>query len=124
MFFVNSLLHLMSHAPTFCHIKGLIKIHNHGKFDQYSICGCQVENFQSFAYRFSIHEMAVFEGFFWPLLPQIWYDLLKFSPDILLYETKRVFEYSFKILNFYGNETDPKFAFFGPTLTPPLPVSP
>ena len=49
-------------------------IHNRGKFHQYSICGFQVENFQSFSYQFSIHEMALF-GFFWkPLLPQILSD--------------------------------------------------
>ena len=33
----------------------LMKIHNRCKFHQYNICGCWVKNFQSFAYRFSIH---------------------------------------------------------------------
>ena len=51
-----------------------IKIQNRGKFHQYEICGCQVINFQSVLYPFSIHEMALFGAIFGPLLPQIWSD--------------------------------------------------
>ena len=47
-FFIYTLLQPMSQASIFCHIKGLMKIHNRGKFDQYSICGCQVKIFSKF----------------------------------------------------------------------------
>ena len=40
------LLHPMSYSQFFCQMKGLIKIHNRGKFHQYSICGYEVTNFQ------------------------------------------------------------------------------
>ena len=43
-----------------------MKIHNRGKFHKYSISGCQVKNFQSFAYQFSIHEIGLL-GRFWDL---------------------------------------------------------
>ena len=41
-----------------------MKIHRRGMFHHYSISGCQVKNFQRFAYQFIIHEMALF-GRFW-----------------------------------------------------------
>ena len=50
-------------------VKDLTKIRNRGKFHHYRKCGCQGKNFQSFLYRFSIHEMAFFRGFFRSLLP-------------------------------------------------------
>ena len=59
----------MSCAPFFCQVKDLMKIHNRDKFHQYSICSCHVKNFQSFAYRHCIHEMALF-GFLGPHLPK------------------------------------------------------
>ena len=60
----------MSCAPFFCQVKDLMKIHNRDKFHQYSICSCHVKNFQSFAYRHYIHEMALFGRFFGPHLPK------------------------------------------------------
>ena len=37
-----------------------MNIHNHGKFHLYSICGCQVINFQMFSWRCSIDEIVLF----------------------------------------------------------------
>ena len=39
----------MSYAPIFGKIKGVIEIHSHHKFHQYSICGCEVMCFQMFS---------------------------------------------------------------------------
>ena len=55
-FFVYSLLHPMSYTPTFWKMKDLLKICICGKFYQYSICVCEVNNFQGFSYWFSSHE--------------------------------------------------------------------
>ena len=41
-FFDHTLLRPIGHAPIFCQMKGLMKIHNRGKFNQGSICGSQV----------------------------------------------------------------------------------
>ena len=51
-------------------IKGLIKIHNRGKFHLYSVCGSQVIKFQIVSWRCSIHEMAHFGGFLSPFSPK------------------------------------------------------
>ena len=61
-FIVYALLRPTSYATSFFHNKGLMKFHNRGKFNKYSICGCQVASFQRFSYRFSIHEMALSWG--------------------------------------------------------------
>lgn len=67
-FLVYTLLQPMSYVPIFCQNKDLIKIHYCGKH-KYSICRCQVINFQSFAYQFSP---------FWEVLGsklhQIWFS--------------------------------------------------
>ena len=47
-FFVYTILHHVSSTPIFCLLKGPMDIHNAGKFHEYSICGCQVINFQRF----------------------------------------------------------------------------
>ena len=79
MFLVYFLLLPKSYAPRFCQIKDLIKIHVLGKFHQYSICGCEVKNFQSFSYVFSIDEIAPFWGGqdFSHLFPEIMSNLAK-----------------------------------------------
>ena len=41
-FLVYTVLRSVSYAPIFGQIKGIIKIHNRGKFHQYSICGYEV----------------------------------------------------------------------------------
>ena len=69
-------------------------LHNRGKFHQYSICGCQVKNFQSFSYRFSIHEIAPFlrdGGGLGPYSPKYGPTLLKFLPEVVYKQTKSVF---------------------------------
>ena len=55
-FFDYTFLRPMSYALTFWQMKGLLMMHNRGKFYEYSNFGCQVINFQSW---FSIHEMAL-----------------------------------------------------------------
>ena len=76
-FFIYVLLRPMNHASIFCQIESLMKIPNCGKFHEYSICGCQVINFQSVLYQFSIHQMVLFRGFTqrypkFALLVQLW----------------------------------------------------
>ena len=41
-FLDHALFLRMGEAPIFGQMKGLMEIHNSGKFHQYSICGCQV----------------------------------------------------------------------------------
>ena len=83
-------LRLMSYTLIFWQMKGLITIHNRGKFYEYSIFGCQVINFQSFSYQFSIHEMALFGEVLDPNSPNYCQILLKFSAKVVLKETKIV----------------------------------
>ena len=47
-FLVYALLRLVSYAQIFCQMKGLIEIHNPGKFHLYTISLCQVIDFQMF----------------------------------------------------------------------------
>ena len=47
-FFVYALLRPLCYAPIFYQMKGVIEIHNPGKFHHYTICGCQVTDFQMF----------------------------------------------------------------------------
>ena len=75
----------------------------------YSFCCCEVNNFQSFLYFFSIHERAPFWGFFGPYSPKYCSILLKFWQDLVSNKTNTVFVKYFKILNFSSNETHPKF---------------
>ena len=90
IFLLRFLLHPMSYALIFWQMNGLIKIHNRGKFYEYSIFDCQVINFQSFSYRFSIHEMPLFGEVLGPNSPKYCQILLKFSPQVVLKETKTV----------------------------------
>ena len=55
-----------------------MEIHNRGMFHQCSVGGCQVINFQMFAYRCSIYEMDAFGGFWGPLIPK--YCSIFYSP--------------------------------------------
>ena len=73
-------LYPFGYSPRFCQMKDLIQIYISDNFLQNSICGCEVKDFLSFSYWFSIHEMAPFfwkggggEGFE-PLLPQALFD--------------------------------------------------
>ena len=94
----------MSYASRFCQMKYLIKIYIWG-----NICGCEVKNFQSCLYWFSIHEMAPFMGF-WALTPQnIVQSYWNFEQRLSFDKTNAVFENSFKVLNFSSEGTHPKF---------------
>ena len=44
-FFIYALLDLMGYSPRFRQMKDLIKIYICGKFNHYSICGCEVRDF-------------------------------------------------------------------------------
>ena len=76
--------------PIFWQMTGLIKIHNRVEFYEYSILDCQVINFQSFSYQFSIHEMPLFGEVVGPNSPKYCQILLKFSPQVVFKETKTV----------------------------------
>ena len=47
-FFVYALLRHLCYAQIFYQMEGVIEIHNPGKFPHYTICGCQVRDFQMF----------------------------------------------------------------------------
>ena len=98
-FFVYTPVHPTRYIPRFCQLKYLIKIYICDKFNQYSICGCEIKNFQSLLFWSSINEMAPFWDCLGPL-PQILLGL----PDM-----KTVFKKSFKILNFGSNGMQLKF---------------
>ena len=87
-FFNYALLRSVSYAPTFCQMKGLMKIHNCDKFHQCNICGCQVINFPMFSWQCSIHEMA----FLGPNSLKYCQILLNTSTDVVFKETQTVFE--------------------------------
>ena len=87
-------------------------MYNRGKFHLYSICGCQVIKFEMFSWRCSIHEMAHFGEFLGPNSPKNGQILLKFLPEIVLKDSKTVFEESLKNRNFYKNREYPKFGRF------------
>ena len=90
VFQLRLLLHLMSYALFFRQMTGLINIHNRVEFYEYSILDCQVINFQSFLYRFSIHEIPLFGDVLGPNSPNNFQILLKFSPQVVFKETKIV----------------------------------
>ena len=54
----------MSYAPILGHIKGLIEIHNRGKFHQYNICRCEVTYLQRFLEQQKIGFLAASGWFF------------------------------------------------------------
>ena len=53
----------MSYAPILGHIKGLIEIHNRGKFHQYNICRCEVTYLQRFLEQQKIGFWLLLGGF-------------------------------------------------------------
>ena len=111
-FFYYALLRPPSYAPIFSQIKGLMVIHNHGKFHQYSISGSQVINFQMFSWQCSTYEMAPFGGFLGLFSLKYGSILLKNSPDAVYCKKKIVCKQSFKIKCLSTNGTYPKFVVF------------
>ena len=53
----------MCYATIFGQIKGLIEIHNGGKFHQYIICGCQVMYLQKFSKEQKVQFWLLLDGF-------------------------------------------------------------
>ena len=114
--------HTLLVTPQFlCQMRGLMEVHNHGKFHLYSISGCEVKKFEMFLWRWSIHEMTDFWAFLGPNSPKCGPTLLKFEPQLFLMESNTLIQELFKNSNFYRNRTFPKFALFFrfcPTLRP------
>ena len=106
-FFVHALVHPVRFTPRFYQMKDVIMIYSTGKFHKNRICGCEIKNFQSLLYWFSIHEWnGSFLGFLGPYSPKYCLILLKMWPEVVSINKKTVFEKSFKILNFGPNEME------------------
>ena len=106
----------VSYALFFWQMTGLIKIHSRVEFYEYSVLDCQVTNFQSFLYQFSVHDMPLFGEVVGPNSPKYCQILLKFSPQVVFEETKTVVQEFLKNSNFYRNGRYSEFTLFGPTL--------
>ena len=104
----------VSYALFFWQMTGLIKIHNRVEFYEYSILDCQVINFQSFSYQFSIHEMPLFGEVVGPNSPKYCQILLKCSPQLVFKETKTVLLRIFEKLKFLQKREIPRVAPFYP----------
>ena len=66
---VYTLLRSMSYAPILFQVKDLLKVHNPGKFHQYSTCGGQVKKL---CVPIQHPRNGFFGDVFGPLLPQMW----------------------------------------------------
>lgn len=80
--FVYALLHPLSSTLIFCKLKDLIKVHNCGKFHLYSVCGCQVKNFQSLAYQTAAMQGSFLRRVLGSFSHKFVLTLLKFAPEI------------------------------------------
>ena len=89
-----------------------MKIHTRGKFHLFTICGSKDINFQMFSWRCSSHEMGSFWGFLGRFSPKHGSNLLKFGPEVIYHETKKVYKQCFKIRCFSTNGTYTKFSVF------------
>ena len=86
-------------APQFLRqMKGLMKIHNRGKFHLYSICGSQVINVQMFRSDGISIKLPLLGGL-WVLSPpdtaQFWWI---FFPEVVSHTSKKLLQQSFKNL--------------------------
>ena len=63
-FLDHTLFCAMDDVRIFGQMKGLMEIHNPGKFHQYCICGCQVKYFQSLSYQQKVGFRVAFGSFF------------------------------------------------------------
>ena len=126
-------LHLLTpyeYTPKLCQMEDPIMILIRGRFHQYSICGCEVKNFESFSYFrkfrkfFSIHEMGHFWWFLCPYSPKYYSILVKFWPEVVSNKKNTLFENYFRILHFSSNGIYPKstvLGHFGAQFTPGKP---
>ena len=76
-------------------------MYNRGKFHLYSISGCQVIKFEMILWQWNIHEMTHSGRFSGHNSPKYGPILLNFLPEVVLKETKSVFEESSKNTKFY-----------------------
>ena len=121
-FLNHALFRRVGDAPIFGQMKGLMEIHNPGKFHWYSICGCQVIYFQSLSYQQKVGFLAAFWVGFGRLEAQIKSNLYKtFTSD----EVQGKVSHVLWALIYYWKfqEMDPKnpifWAFFRDFLTTP-----
>ena len=91
----------------------LIKIHNRVEFDQYSILECQIIDFQSFSYHFSIHEMPLFGEVVGPNSPR---DSAITFTTVSIQGNKNSALRIFEKLKFFQKREIPRVYTFGPTL--------
>ena len=110
----------MSYTPIICRVIDLMKIHNHGKFHQYNICGCQVNSFQSFKHGFSIHKMVFFGKILCSYSPKYSSILPKFSLEVLA--NKNIVWKLFEGFDFLWKRDGYKVCIFGPVLTSNFPL--
>ena len=94
------------------------KIHNRVEFYEYSILDCQVINFQSFSYQFSIHEMPLFGEVVGPNSPQILPDSAKIFTTVSIQGNKNSALKIFEKLKFLQKREIPSVYTFGATLAP------
>ena len=77
----------MGGTPIFCQIKGLMEIHNPGKFHKYSICGFQVMNVQMFSEQQKIPFLGALGWFFGHNSPKYSQILFRFGTYITVFDT-------------------------------------
>ena len=102
-----------------------MKIHNCGKFHLYSICGCQVINFQMFSWQYSIHELGHFVGIWALTAPNIVQSCLNLHQRQYSRRGRQCFKNLWEIQSFMeaGCYQSVHFFFsFCPTLTPFYPM--
>ena len=99
---------------------GLIKIYNLVEFYEYSILDCQVINFQSFSYQFSIHEMPLFGEVVGPNSLK-YYQILP-NTTVSIQGNKNSALRIFEKLKFLQKREIPRVYTFGPTLATFFPL--
>ena len=84
-FFIYTLLRSMIHPQSFFQIVGHMKIHNRGKFHEYSISGCQVIDFQFFCTDSASMKWPFLGGFLVPNSAKHCLILMKLSEKVCFY---------------------------------------
>ena len=85
-----------------------MNVHNRGKFHQFHLWLSY--KFSKFCVANQHPRNSPFWEFFGPLLPQYGLILPKFSPEVLPWQTKTLFENFLKDSSIYGRGADPKLA--------------
>ena len=79
MFFNHAQLPPVVNTPILCQMKGLMEIHNRGKFHECSFCGCQVMNIQKSSQLQKVPFLGPFGWFFGHNFPKWRQILFKFG---------------------------------------------